>query len=58
MEKIRHNRRGCVFLLDKEVLGPGGADASGVVGSQGVGQPPKDGRKYVSVEGRQLAELS
>lgn len=54
MEKIRHNGRGCVFLLDKVVLGPGGADASGVVGSQ----PPKDDRKYVSVEGRQPAELS
>lgn len=45
MEKIRHNGRGYVFLLDKEVLGPGGADAPRVVGSQAVGQPPKEDRK-------------
>lgn len=44
-EKICHNGRGCVFLLDKVVLGPGGADAPRVVGSQAVGQPPNDDRK-------------
>lgn len=28
-EKICHNGRGCVFLLDKVVLGPGGAVVPG-----------------------------
>lgn len=44
-EKICHNGRGCVFLLDKVVLGPGGAVVRRIVGSQAVGQPPNDDRK-------------
>lgn len=45
MEKARLEGRGGVVLLDKEILGPGGAHPLWAAGSQAVGQPPSDERK-------------
>lgn len=44
-EKTRLEGRGGVVLLDKEILGPGGAHPLWAAGSQAVGQPPDDERK-------------